>query len=221
MKHIKLMMPVLIMVMAISCSSMNKDDNSNGDNPQKQYATVSEAAIAAKDDMMKAMESVDFGISRDKLNNAEPGEAVLKYDIRWDALLNADSTTQPVSMAAPGAITMIPLVNKGEVITIVTLTNSNGEYGIGAIGDKQISYELDIVRRAEPAAANMPVNIYEVPNLGAIIYKVDGSNIYYTSYNNSIRKGMYAPDLVNMLKASAIDFERRFGDDLRKGDLVK
>lgn len=223
MKHIKLILPALLIVMAISCSNMKEDSNNPGSEGQKkQFATVTEAAVAAKEDMVAAMETVDFGINKEKLRSADPGQPVYKYDVDWEALLKADSTTTPENMAAHDPVVLVPLINKGEVITIISLMEDGGQYGIGGLGDKQVSTELDLVRRADSAGLQNEISIYEVPNLQATIYSVKGSNRYYTSYNNnSIRRGMTAAELVPVLQADAQNFDKRFRDDLKKGQMVK
>lgn len=217
-------MPALLMLTAISCTNMdnnNSADAQDGGKP-KTYATVTEAAVAAKEDMLKAMETVDFGVNGDKLRSSAPGAPVYKYELDWNALLKADSTATPENMAAHGSVTIVPLINKDEVITVVSLMEDNGQFGIGGLGDKQISNELDMVRRADSLGMQSEVSIYEVPNLQALVYSVKGSNMYYTSYNNnSIRQGIIGPELVKLLKAEAMNFERLYRDELKKGDLLK
>ncbi len=225
MQHFKLLAPVLlIMFTAIACSNMKNDNNSDGKNggEEKKFSTVTEAAVAAKEDMLKAMETVDFGISADKLKNAAPGAPVYKYELDWNALLQADTAAQPENMAAHGSVTLVPLINNGEVVTIVSLRDADGQFGIGGMGDKQVSNELDMVRRADSAGMQGEISIYDVPNLQATIYTVKGTNRYYTSYNNnSIRRPMSAPELVKVLRADAMIFEKTYRDELKKGDLVK
>lgn len=224
MKHIKSIMPILLLLVAASCSNMKNggDNTDGGDSKPKQFASVTEAAVAAKEDMLAAAETVDFGINKDKLKSAEPGTPVYKFDINWDALLKADSGATPESMAGRDAITIVPLINKGEVITVISLMDNDGQYGIGGLGDKQISSELDIVRRADSAGMQNEISIYEIPNLQATIYSVKGSNMYYTSYNNnSVRQGMTADVLIRVLSADAQRFEKQFRDELKKGDLVR
>ncbi|MBW7913670.1 MAG: hypothetical protein H3C54_08245 [Taibaiella sp.] len=224
MKHIKSIMPMLLMLTAISCTNMdnnNSADAQDGGKP-KTYATVTEAAVAAKEDMLEAMKTVDFGINGDKLKNATPGAPVYRYELDWNALLKADSASTLENMAAHGSITIVPLINKDEVITVVSLMENDGQFGIGGLGDKQVSNELDMVRRADSLGMQSEVSIYEVPNLQALVYSVKGSNMYYTSYNNnSIRQGIIGPELVKVLKAEAMNFEKQFRDELKKGDLLK
>lgn len=215
---------MLLMLTAISCTNMNNNNNADaqdGGKP-KTYATVTEAAVAAKEDMLEAMKTVDFGINGDKLKSATPGAPVYRYELDWNALLKADSAATPEDMATQGSVTLVPLINNNEVITVVSLMESEGQYGIGGLGDKQVSNELDMVRRADSLGMQSDISIYEVPNLQALVYSVKGSNMYYTSYNNnSIRQGMTAPQLVKVLKADAMNFERQFRDELKKGDLLK
>jgi len=224
MKHIKSIMPMLLMLTAISCTNMdnnNSADAQDGGKP-RTYATATEAAVAAKEDMLEAMKTVDFGINADKLKSSAPGAPVYKYELDWNALLKADSASTLENMAAHGSVTIVPLINKDEVITVVSLMENDGQFGIGGLGDKQVSNELDMVRRADSLGMQSEVSIYEVPNLQALVYSVKGSNMYYTSYNNnSIRQGIIGPELVKVLRAEAMNFEKQFRDELKKGDLLK
>lgn len=225
MKYIKSIIAILLVAGTASCTDMKGENNNGsdgGDNKPKTFASVSDAAVAAKEDMIAASETVDFGINKEKLRTAEPGAALYKYQVDWNALMKADSNTTLESIAGNDAVTIVPLVTRGEVITVISLNGNNGEYGIGGLGDRQLSTELDMVRRADPMANEGAIGIYEIPNLQATVYAVKGSNMYYTSYNNnSIRQGLEPKQLVAVFKAEARRFEKMYGDDLRKGDLVK
>lgn len=216
---------MLLLTVVASCTDMKGDNNNGsdgGDEKPKQFTSATEAAVAAKEDMLTAAETVDFGVDKGKLKSSEPAAPVFKYELNWDGLLKADTNTTPESVAGRDAVTFVPLVNQGEVVTVVSLRDENGSYGIGGLGNKQISTELDMVRRANPTGMQGEINIYEVPNLQATIYTVKGSGLYYTSYNNnSIRQGLTAKELVDNLRMDAQRFEKQFRDDLRKGKLVK
>lgn len=222
MRYIKLAIPVL-MILAISCNNM---DSSKGQDDKgaakKEFADPAAAAAAAKEDMMNAMDKVDFGVDKEKLRAAAPGAPVMKYDLDWSALLTADSTSSPGKITRDEPITLVPLVNGNDVVTIVSLMGSNGKYSIGSIGDKQIASELDMVKKVAGMQAN--IKIYQVPNLDAVIYAVgsDSSALYYTAYDNgSMRQGINAAALMKMLRSDAETFQKVNGDAMKKGQLVK
>ena len=225
MKYIQSIMAILLVAVTASCTDM-KGDSSNGsdggDNKPKKFASMADAAVAAKEDMIAASETVDFGVNKEKLRTAEPGNAIYKYEIEWNALMKADSNTTLENITGKNPVTIVPLVTREEVVTVISLMEDNGEYGIGGLGDRQLSTELDMVRRADSLGMVADITVYEIPNLQVTVYGVKGSNRYYTSYNNnSIRQGLEPKQLVEVLKADARRFEKMYGDDLRKGDLVR
>jgi len=221
MRYIKLVMLVL-MLLVLSCGNMDTNKVQDGAGAgKKEFTDAASAAAAAKEDMLNAMSSVDFGVDKEKLRSSAPGASVMKYDLDWNSILNADSATKPESIAGNEAVTIVPLVNGSDVVTVVSLMGGNGKYGIGAIGDKQIATELDMVKKA---AGQAEVRIYQVPNLDAMVYATgkDTATMYYTAYNgNSIRQPMTAASLMRMLRADAETFMRVNGDAMKKGRLVK
>jgi hypothetical protein len=126
-------------------------------------------------------------------------------------------------MAKGEAVTAVPLIIGPEVVSIVTLRNENNQFGVATLGDKQLSTELNMVSQLTSGLQN--VSILEVPNLNATVYAVKdsaGASWYHTSYNNnSIRQPMPAADLVRALRADAEAFQKQFGDELKKGKLVR
>lgn len=216
---------LLLTLAAASCTDMKGNNNGNADDGEskpKQFTSATEAAVAAKEDMLAAAETVDFGIDKAKLKGSEPGAVVYKYEIDWDALLKADTSASLESVAGREGVSIVPLINNGEVVTVISLRDDNGNYGIGGLGDKQISTELDMVRRADKLGSQTAVSIFEVSNLQATIYAVKGSPYYYTSYNNnSIRQGLTAKELVETLRMDALRFEKRYREELQKGKLVR
>lgn len=223
---------ILMTTMMLSCGNKpgdgGGDQNGNNDSP-KTFSSATDAANAAKQDMIAAADkgAVNFGVDKEKLRIANPGTPLMHEMLRWDALLQGkiDSARGAglKSLAAGDPVTMVPLIAGTDVITIVGLRGGDkGRYEIGSLGNKQISDELDAVMKASGGGE---VHIYEVPNLQATIYGVtnkDGMEMYYTAYNGaSIRQGMDARGLLPMLQREATEFQRQFGDQMKKGPLVR
>jgi hypothetical protein len=225
MKQIKLIVPLLITVLAISCDNMGSGKKDEGRASEKYFSNPAEAAGVAKNDMLQAMKDVNFGVERKKLEAASPGQPVMKYDLSWESLLKADSTSGLEQMATAKAATLVPLVNGNEVVAIISLRDNNSQYSISGIGDAQVTRELDLVKKVISGDQQGEISgIYEVPNLNAFIYAVNqnGRQIYYTAYNNnSLRQGMTISALIPQLKADAQQFEKQYGSELRKNKLVK
>ncbi len=227
MKNIIFIAMILTLALATSCG--NKDNTNNGGDggspaAQKQFKSAAEAANAAKEDMLSLMDKVNFGVNRDELKAANPGMPASRQMINWDMLLKADSGMTMSRIADQESSTVVPLVNGVHVVAAIQLKSNGSEYSIAALGDKQISSELDIVRKADSMGMKREIRIYEVPNLNATVYELSNNNIvtYYTSYNNnSLRNGLSSAALFKIIRSDAIEFQRRFGDELKKGKLVK
>ena len=226
MKYIKSIIPVLFMTTMISCGNMSEGGDNGGDGGEqkpKTFATAEEAAKAAQADMVAAADNVNFGVDKEKLRSSAPGKPIMKQQVDFNMLLAADSAATLESMAKGEAVIAVPLIIGPEVVSIVTLRSENNQFGIGTLGDKQLSTELNMVSQINNA---MPeVAILEVPNLNATVYAVKdtaGASRYHTTYNNnSIRQPMRAPELIRMLRADAEAFQKQFGDEPKKGKLVR
>lgn len=229
MKYLKSIIPALLAILVMSCTEMNndtdnKDQSSNGDKQtQTTFATADDAAKAGQRDMLAAMDKVNFGIDKNALKGATPANAIVKNEVDWDKLLNADSSATFASMSGTGRTIIVPLVNKSSVVTVISLQNKDQKFVVGGLGDKQLSDELNMVWRMTKGGQG-GVTIYEVPNVQATVYEVtmDNEPYYYTTYNgNSIRSAMAMPDLLKILKSDARRFQKQFGDKTKGNNLVK
>ena len=211
-----------ISAICTSCDSMTaQNDRNSKDNQKKTYPSANAAALAAKQDMIDASSQVAFGINKEQLRAATPANPIMKQNIDWNNLLKADSSTIFEDLKSNDNVTIVPLASDDNIVTVVSLMHEGDQYTIGALGDKQLSSELDMVRKAEPKGM---IQIYEVPNLNAVIYSVesDSTTHYYTSYNNnSLRQAIDSRTIIGVLKTDAARFEKMYGDQLKKGKLVK
>lgn len=225
MKYFQSIATILLLFVMISCNDTNgnSQDGRGADQP-KTYPSPTEAANAAKQDMLDAMDQkVALNIDKEKLRGANPAAPVMRYELQWDALLKADSSASFATLAGNDPAAIVPLINGNEVVTVVGIRQDKQAYSIATLGDKQLSSDLDLVSRASGKTTDN-IKIYEIPNLQAMIYEVmldSAKAMYFTSYNNSIRQGMEASRLLPMLRANAETFEKQFGAEIRKGKLVR
>lgn len=226
MKLTQSILAVIFIIAATSCGDMSKgsDNNNGGDEKPKTYGTAAEAAEAGKTAMLKAMDNgVNFGVDRAKLQSSKPGQPVLKQMVDFSALLRNDSAVTLEKIATGEPVTAVPFIIGPEIVSIMTVRQEGNQFGIGTLGDMQLSTELNAVSQATGGAAPRSVTIYEVPNLNAIVYAVGDSarTTYYTSYNNmSPQQPLNAAELMRLLQADAQNFQKQYGDELQKGKLT-
>lgn len=225
MKYLQSITILLLLLVMISCNNTNgSGQDGRGTDQPKTYPSPTEAANAAKKDMLDAMDQqIAFNIDKEKLRGANPAAPVMRYELQWDALLKADSSAGFAQLAANDPTTIVPLINGNEIITVIGVREDKQAYSIATLGDKQLSADLDLISRASGKTTDN-IKIYEIPNLQATIYEVmldPAKPMYFTSYNNSLRQGMEASGLLPMLRANAEAFEKQFGAEIRKGKLVR
>lgn len=230
MNYIKFMASFLMLALFMNCN--NKDNGggqTNGDGAgsgdPKPHATAAEAATAAKADMLAAMDKgITFGLDKEKLRTAVPGEAMPKMVVDFNALLNVDSAASFEKMTSDAGATIVPLVNGPEVVTVIGLQNDNQQFKVAMLGERQVSTELDQMAKAG-ATQGQRITIIEVPNLQATIYQIispERGAMYFTSYNNSsLSQPMSADRLIPMLRADAQVFQREYGDKIKANQLVR
>lgn len=227
MKHIQSIIAVLLSILVMSCTEMNNetdknDQSSNSSKPQATYNSTQEAALAAQKDMISASEQVNFGVDKNALRDALPGNPIVKNNVDWNSLLQADSNASMASISSNAKSTIVPLVNNGNVVAVVSLSNKDQQYAIAGLGDKQISDELDMVWRMTKGG-QAGVTIYEIPNIQTMVYEVimDNEPYYYTSYSgNSIRRPVSKAELIPALQRAARVFEKEYKGKINN-DLVR
>ena len=193
---------------------------------QNNDKAIMEAANKGKQDLMEVLKSgrdINLGVSADDLANAQAGTPVANQVLSFDRLTKADSTSRFVDMVDKEAssTSTVPLMNGGNVVTVVTVANVKGEYTVVGLGGMSSANDLNTVMKA---SGSKRITAYEVPNLQTVIYAVDqqGTQVYYTSFEgNSLRKPVPAALLLPAVQAAAARFQKEYGSALQKGELVR
>lgn len=193
---------------------------------QNNDKAIMEAANKGKQDLMEVLKSgrdINLGVSADDLGNAQAGTPVAHQVLSFDRLIKADSTSLLADMVdkEASASSIVPLMNGGNVVTVVTVANMKGEYKVVGLGGMSSANDLNTVMKA---SGSKRITAYEVPNLQTVIYAVNqqGQEMYYTSFEgNSLRRPMTAALLLPAVQAAAARFQKEYGAALQKGELVK
>jgi hypothetical protein len=120
--------------------------------------------------------------------------------------------------------TVVPLVNQGNVVTVVEVNQDEKGWKVTGLGNAGLSRNLQALFAQPQNAGDVEVHLFEVPNLKANLYvvKVQGKDLFYTDYNGySVRESVNPADLLVRLKSDAEIFIKNYGAALKDGKLVE
>lgn len=223
---------VSLLFAAASCNHRNGENgNMKNDTTPTTFPTAEQAALQAQEDLLHILRSdtaLNLGISDTAaLAKAVPGNPVQHFTIDFNKLLAADSMTTLASLQQEELNTIIPLGDRQNLVTVVEVNRANDQWKVASLSGKSMADDLRTVMtviRNDTSLAGNPVILYEVPNLNAKLFYVnDGQrSIVFTNYNHySLREGISAASLIPVLKASAVRFQKEFGEQLKKQKLAE
>ena len=226
MKMKKFFIYATLMAVMISAFACNQTKQMNNQNQKQSFGTPEEAAKKGRDDLLtvaRQHKEINTGIDTAALEKATAGKVIRQAVLSFDKLLSADTTRDMNTIVQEESNQAVPFINGNEVITIVEVKKSGKGWEVAALGNKQLSDDLTALGITGDSLNN--VTVYEVPNLKTKVYGVrKGDNeLFYTNYKNvlSLRQGVSASVVLSILKKDAIEFQRKFGDSLKKGKLVE
>ncbi|WP_417612432.1 hypothetical protein [Owenweeksia hongkongensis] len=193
---------------------------------QNNDKAIMEAANKGKQDLMEVLKSgrdINLGVSADELGSAQAGTPVAHQVLSFDRLTKADSTSRLADMVdkEASATSIVPLMNGGSVVTVITVANMKGEYKVVGLGGMTFANDLNTVMKA---SGSKRITAYEVPNLQTVIYAVNqqGKEMYYTNFEgNSLQRPVTVALLLPAVQKAAARFQKEYGAALQKGELVK
>jgi len=121
---------------------------------------------------------------------------------------------------APKSV-IVPLIDQAKPITVVEVRQVANGFKVVSLAARDITAELASLPRT---AAQL--TLYEVPNLQLRVYGLspsEGSEVFYTNYRDrfSLREPVTSAALLETLKPDAIEFERQFGERLKRERVVR
>jgi hypothetical protein len=97
---------------------------------------------------------------------------------------------------------------------------------IASLADKSLASEVDIVRKA--AGAGVEIAINDLPHSGEKVYAAmqpatgGGGTVLYTNYTGfNLREPVPAERLMPVLKQDAAEFQRKYGEELKRQRVVR
>jgi hypothetical protein len=213
----------LILIVAACNQKMNKK------NPTEQpaFPTVEAAVAQAVQDLaaaLKATEGANFGVRADDLTNAAPLGQIKQRTLNFERLIGLDSTSAFRSLVADEEPVLVPVGVNNSIATTVTLAKGNDGWKVASIGGSEHKDDLNQLPDAVKNRKFDNVTVYYVPNIEAKIFVVEenGTELCYTNYNGmSMREGIPANALYKRIQSDAVEFQRKYGERLKKGRLLR
>lgn len=217
----------VILVVAVaffisSCSRQQGEGEMNGD---KTFSTPEEAVAKAKSDLIGALESnkeIDLGIDLARLREAQQGRLIRYAQVDFGRILTSDSVASLADIVAADKSMIAPFVSDNEVVGIVEVGQATGGWKVAGLGNKAIMDDLN--QAGLMRQGNATVTLYEIPNLQLMVYGVrgDGGESYRLNFGRfTLRDSVGVSAFYPVMREQALRFNERFGEELKKGNLVK
>jgi hypothetical protein len=190
------------------------------------FSTPQEAANKAKNDLLTVLRSrkdIALGLEQQAIEKSQPAAPLKQYQITFEDLASADGFT---ALGRNDLETIVPLIADGAVATVVGLAKGEAGWKIASLADKSLSNELDAIRKAVGPQAE--IAIYDLPHSGEKVYAVmqpatgGGGTTLYTNYTGfNLKEPVPAERLLPVLKQDAAEFQRKYGDELKRQRIVR
>ena len=210
-----------VLTMAVICSMGCQKEAGQ----RTYFSAPQEAANKAKNDLLTLLRSrkdIALGLEQQTIEKSQPAAPVKQYQITFEDLAAADSFT---ALQRNELATVVPLVADGTVTTVVGLAKDEAGWKIASLADKSLSSEVDVVRKAAGQAA---IVIYNLPHSGERVYAAmqpvtrGAGTLLYTNYTGfNLREPAPAERLLPVLKQDAAEFQRKYGEELKRQRVVR
>jgi hypothetical protein len=196
-----------------------------GGEQRSYFSTPQEAAKKAKNDLLTVLRSrqdITLGLEQQTIEKSQPAAPIRQFQITFEDLASADSF---MALRNNEVATVVPLVADGTVATVVAVAKEEAGWKIASIADKSLASEVDVVRKA---AGHAQIVIYDLPHSGEKVYvamqpATAGAGIaLYTNYTGfNLREAVPAERLLPVLKQDAAEFQRKYGEELKRQRVVR
>lgn len=213
----------LILCASASCSR-DRGMNTPG-KPAPQFASSEEAAAQGRRDLLEALRlspDLRLGVERGQVEQSTAAPAIPVTDIDFGKLLATDGVADLEQLAAGERGNATPLQVAERVVATIETSRDGAGWRVSAIGNQSMTQELNAIR--DGGFDTGGIRYFEVPNIDARIYALSATEQaqYLTSYGGfSLRQPVTIEQLLPRLRQGAAEFQRLYGDELKKGKLVK
>lgn len=205
-------------------SSCSLQERKGAVSEEKTFRTSEQAVSKAKSDLIQVLETrkdLNLGINLSKIRKAQQARPFRHVEVDFGKILVADSVASLMDIAASDKGMIAPFVLDNEVVGIVKIGKVSNGWNVIGLGNKAITDDLNrtgLVRREE-----VPVTLYEVPNLQLMIYGVKGDREeeYHTNFERfTLKDSVTISELYPVMRQRALEFNKQFGNELKRTKLV-
>ncbi len=225
----------LLIIAAFSCCTLSficscQDKGRQGEEtdkniPEQYFADDQSAARKAKSDLVDILridKNIQLNINVAELEQALEEGSIATFEVDINRFLQGDSSGLN-TVADDRQETIVPFINDGKVIGTATLRKEEKGYRVGGLANNKTAQDIQAIRNATGRISN--INLYHIPNIDAEIYEVirEGQVLYFTDYGGlfNFKEPASMERLRSVLKTDLMVFERQYGDQVKKGKLVK
>lgn len=204
-----------------SCSIQKRDGDLSKD---KTFRTPEQAVTKAKSDLIQALETkkdLNLGIDLLKIRRAQQATLIRHVELDFGRILIADSVASLTDIASADKGMIAPFVLNNEVVGIVKIAKVSGGWNVIGLSNKAITNDLNqtgLVR-----LRGVPITLYEVPNLQLMVYAVKGErgeNYHLNFERFTLKEGVAISELYPIMRKRALQFNKQFGNELKRRKLV-
>ena len=226
MKNLKyILLLFLLPVLLYSCTDKKNMNNPNQNGiKENKYPSSEEAVQNGKNDLLTLLKNKDLNINIDAaaLEKSTPEKAVPVFEVNFDRLLKSEGDSL-TAISTDSKKLSTPLVNDNKVVAVISTSQNDKGWQLNEITNPELSSDLNEIRTTVNQM-NIPVSVYEVPNINATLYEVNmqGRKMYFTKYDShSLREAIAGDAIMKQIRSDAQIFQRKFGEQLKKEKLMK
>lgn len=183
---------------------------------------IREAAIKGKSDLVKILsenKEFNFGVSAREVEASQITNPIESFYTNFERLLN-DTTGNIIVISGSEQKFIVPFSIDNQVITTVSVvSDSKGTKAVELV-NQQYKTELNQLPAEMRRINYKGLKFIRVPNIEASLYIFEDK--CYTSYKGgNLREGISISEMTRKLQNDAREFQTKFGEELKKGRLVR
>lgn len=212
---------------AFAASTMTNEAMMEGPNRMKTAEHAARRGLMALPSLVTPDNYQAMGFaSLDEVRSAELGTAVERRVVGYDALLRMAPGTKLPDLYAAEETVYYPVQVRGAVRSAMAISKQGEVWQISGIGDRQAA---DLLAEAVALRAKgMQVSVISVPGLNLdFVGAMEGTRLMlvpirdYPEVQMEKGKAVEAGEALTAIGAYAKEFDRKYGDEIRKRRLVR
>jgi len=213
---------LLVIFFVFSCSTQKGEIEMSKD---KIFTTPEEAAKEAQNNLIQIHESykdINLDIDINKLRESKLTSLIQYVLVDFEKILSSDSVASLSKIVASDKSIIAPFILNNEIIGITEVVKISDGWKVSGLGNKAIRDDLNHSRVLQ--TRNPDVTLYEVPNLHLMIYAVfeDNKEVYFLNFDQfTMKEAITIEEFYPVMRERAIQFDKEFGDRLKREKLLK